>query len=193
MTNEIILVGGGGHCKACIDIIELEGTYSIAGIVDIKENLDQKVLGYKIIATDDELSSLVKKYRYFLVTLGQIKSAQRRIQLFENIKSFNALLPVIVSPHAYVSRHASIGEGTIIMHAAVVNAQAVVGRNCIINSKALIEHDAIIHDHCHVSTGSIVNGGAVIEEGSFIGSNSVIREGVKVERQSVIGLHSKIY
>lgn len=34
---EIILIGGGGHCKACIDVIETERKYRIAGIIDIPE------------------------------------------------------------------------------------------------------------------------------------------------------------
>ncbi len=27
--KEIILIGGGGHCKACIDVIEQTGFYNI--------------------------------------------------------------------------------------------------------------------------------------------------------------------
>ena len=35
--KKIILIGGGGHCKSCIDVIEQEGKYRIAGIVDMAE------------------------------------------------------------------------------------------------------------------------------------------------------------
>lgn len=35
MKEQIILIGGGGHCKSCIDVIEQEGKYQIAGIVDL--------------------------------------------------------------------------------------------------------------------------------------------------------------
>ncbi len=34
--KEIILVGGGGHCKSVIDVIEQEAKYKIAGIIDKK-------------------------------------------------------------------------------------------------------------------------------------------------------------
>ena len=35
MTNpKIILVGAGGHCRSCIDVIEQEGRFEILGIVD---------------------------------------------------------------------------------------------------------------------------------------------------------------
>ena len=159
MKPRIILVGGGGHCKACIDVIEQEGKYSIAGIVDVMEKLHQKILGYEIIATDDDLPGFVKEYENFLITLGQIKSPERRIRIFENLKESGIKLPVIISPLAYVSKHAKIEEGTIVMHYALVNAGAKVGKNCIINTKALIEHDAWIGDHCHIATGAVINGG----------------------------------
>ncbi len=67
MKENIILIGGGGHCKACIDVIEQEGNYQIAGIVDLPEMLHQKVLGYEIIATDKDFPDLVKEYKNFLI------------------------------------------------------------------------------------------------------------------------------
>ena len=159
MKEKIILIGGGGHCKSCIDVIEQEGRFQIVGIVDVPEKLHQKILDIEIIATDDDLPGLVNEYENFLITLGQIKSPEKRIRLFEKVKELGGKLPVIISPFAYVSRHAGIEEGTIVMHYALVNAGAKVGKNCIINTKALIEHDAWIGDHCHIATGAVINGG----------------------------------
>lgn len=188
MTKEsIVLIGGGGHCKSCIDIIESDDRFTIAGIVDVKEKLHQKVLGYEIIACDDDLSVLVKKYSNVLITIGQIKTADTRKNIFELLKRLRANFPVVISPFARVSKHATIGEGTILMHNTVVNAGAVIGENCIINTGAIIEHDAVIGDHCHISTGAIINGGTIVKERSFIGSNSMAKEGVEIGENSVIG------
>jgi len=49
MKEKIILIGGGGHCKSCIDVVEQQGKYQIAGIVDLPEKLHQKLLGYEVI------------------------------------------------------------------------------------------------------------------------------------------------
>lgn len=192
MKGKIILIGGGGHCKACIDVIEQEGNYQIAGIVDLPEMLDQQVLGYDIFATDKDLPALVKQNFYFLNTIGQIGSPQKRINIYEKLKSNSVKLASVVSPTAYVSKHARIGAGTIVMHYAVVNAGAKIGKNCIINSKALVEHDATIEDHCHISTGAIINGGVQVGSGTFVGSNAVCREYIKVGAQSVIGCGARI-
>ena len=38
MKEKIILIGGGGHCRGlCIDVIEQDGRFDIAGIVDVPE------------------------------------------------------------------------------------------------------------------------------------------------------------
>lgn len=37
MKEKIILIGGGGHCKAYIDAIEKEGRFAIVGIADAYE------------------------------------------------------------------------------------------------------------------------------------------------------------
>ena len=190
--RKIILIGGGGHCKSCIDVIEQQGVYQIAGIVDVSEKLHQKVLGYEIIATDDDLPRLVNEYENFLITLGQIKSPGKRIRIFQTLKELGVKLPVIISPLAYVSKHAEIGDGTIIMHQALVNAGAKIGSSCIINNKALIEHDAVIEDHCHIATGDIINGGVKVGRGTFFGSNAVCKEYIEIGENAVIGCGAKI-
>ena len=174
--QEILLIGGGGHCKSVIDVIEQENRYAIAGIVDKEELIGQDVLGYKIIGSDSDLESLFKKYKYAFVTVGQIKSNSLRVKLFNLLKEIGYSLPVIVSPLAYVSKHALLEEGTVVMHHALINADAKIAKNCIINSKALVEHDVRVESHCHISTATVINGGVVVKPNSFVGSNSTSKE-----------------
>jgi sugar O-acyltransferase (sialic acid O-acetyltransferase NeuD family) len=190
MQNLILI--GGGHCKSCIDVIEQDGVYQIAGIVDVSEKLHQKILGYEIIATDDDLPQLAEEYENFLISLGQIKSPGKRIRIFQILKESGTKLPIIVSPLAYVSRHAEIAEGTIVMHHALVNAGAQIVSNCIINTKALIEHDAVIGNHCHIATDAVINGGVKVGSGTFFGSNAVTREYIEIGENSIIGCGAKI-
>ncbi|MDP2782318.1 NeuD/PglB/VioB family sugar acetyltransferase [Devosia sp.] len=185
MKPELILIGGGGHCASCIDVIEQENKFTIAGFVDINDAV-VKLLGYSLLGSDDDLKRLKADYDYAFVTVGQIKSPEMRMRLYENIKSLGFRLPAIVSPRAYVSKHASVGEGTIIMHDALINVRATIGNNCIINSKALIEHDAVVKDNCHISTAAIVNGGTIVRQGTFVGSNAVTREGVQTRENDFI-------
>ncbi|MFJ9450913.1 acetyltransferase [Herbaspirillum sp. NPDC101397] len=188
MKPDLILIGAGGHSDACIDVIEQDGRYNIAGLVGCDGEVNQVRLGYTVIGTDDDLIKMSETIQYAFIVLGQIKSAEPRAHLYAKTKLLGFKMPVIVSPGAYVSPHAKIGAGTIVMHGAVVNAGARIGENCIINTRALVEHGAVIGDHCHISTGAIVNGDVCIGERTFIGSGSVVKQGLQVGEKCMIGM-----
>jgi sugar O-acyltransferase (sialic acid O-acetyltransferase NeuD family) len=184
---ELLLIGAGGHCRSCIDIISCIPELGIAGVVDRDGSDLKELMGHDVIGTDSNLEVLLDNFNQVHIAVGQIKTPEIRINLFNRAKSYGAEFPVLVSPSAYLSLTAKIGEGTVLMHLTVVNSSAEVGKNCIINNKALIEHDSIIGPHCHISTGALVNGGVVIEDGCFVGSGAIIHEGVKIGGNSIIG------
>lgn len=184
--QKLILLGGGGHCKSCIDVIEQENKYEIVGILDQEELFGQKILDYTVIGTDDDISNFSNEGYVFLITVGQIKSFSIRKKLFSILKKNAAKMATVISPRAYVSKYAHIGEGTIIMHDALVNTSVSIGDHCIINSKALIEHDVHIEDFCHISTAAVVNGGVKIKEGTFFGSNAVSKEYIETKNADFI-------
>jgi sugar O-acyltransferase (sialic acid O-acetyltransferase NeuD family) len=188
----ILLVGAGGHARACIDVIEQAAQFSIAGLLGLPDQVGSRVLGYPVLGTDAELAALRAQFTYALVVVGQIKSPEPRIRLFELLQRHGYALPVIVSPHAHVSRHATVDAGTIVMHGAVVNASAVVGRNCILNSQSLIEHDAVIGDHCHIATAAAINSGVRVAAATFVGSNSCVRQGIRIGERCVIGMGQRV-
>jgi sugar O-acyltransferase (sialic acid O-acetyltransferase NeuD family) len=188
----LILIGGGGHCMACIDVIEQEDKYVIEGILDRVEMIGKKILGYPVIGTDGMIPDLVQRDFYFLITVGQIKSAGVRKRIFEDLIQYQAKIATIISPRSYLSKHSFVGEGSVIMHGAVVNAGARIGLNAIINSNALIEHEARIGNHVHISTAAVVNGSVSIENEVFIGSHSVLCNNIEIVGEVVIGAGANV-
>jgi sugar O-acyltransferase (sialic acid O-acetyltransferase NeuD family) len=184
----IILIGAGGHAHACIDVIEQQGKYNIAGLVGMQDEVHTKHLGHIVIAADISLQDLVKIYQYAFIAVGQLDSPDIRVRLYQQAIKLGFQLPTIIAPTAHVSRHAYIGAGTIVMHGAIVNTGAKVGDNCIINTRALIEHDVIVENNCHISTGAILNGDVKIDAGCFVGSGSIIKEGVSLGKNCVVGM-----
>ena len=184
--KDIVLIGGGGHCKAVIDVVEQEGRFNIIGIIDKPALLGKNILGYQIIGNDSELNNLVKKCKNALITIGQIRSPLSRIKLFDTVIKLGFTLPTIVSPRAYISHQASIGIGSVIMHDVVVSASAIIGDNCIINTKSIVEHGSKIGNHCHISTNAVINGDVVVGNGSFIGSGAVTNNSITIKKNSFI-------
>ena len=186
--RDLILIGAGGHSRSCIDVIELEGKYRIAGLVGVQDEVGSRIFGYEVLTTDEGLDVLAKQVPYALVSTGQIHSAELRIRLYDRALEAGFSFPAIISPTSYISPRATIGAGTILMHGSVINSGVAIGENCIINSRALIEHGSKVADHCHISTGAILNGGTSIGLGSFIGSGSIVKEGIEIGTGSLVGM-----
>ena len=181
----LVLIGGGGHCISVIDIIENGNEFNILGILD-SNIIENNILGYKILGGDDLIPELVNENTYFLITVGQIKSYSIRKKISKILTENNAKLATVISSLAYVSKHASIEEGTVIMNHAVVNAKSKIGKNCIINTMSNIEHGVLIGDFCHISTCAVVNGESVIGNDTFIGSNATISNNIIIKENSII-------
>lgn len=191
MTKKnLILIGGGGHCKSVIDVAESAG-YNILGILDVPKEVGNSVLGYKIIGTDNDISLYTDKAE-FVITVGFIKSPAIRMQIYSKVKESKGKLATIIASTAYVSRYATLGEGTVVMHQAVINAGAKVGDNCIINTFCNIEHNAVVGNQCHISTGTMINGDCHIKERVFIGSQSVVAHGITIGEDIIIGAGSVV-
>jgi sugar O-acyltransferase (sialic acid O-acetyltransferase NeuD family) len=182
--RNLILMGGGGHCKSLIDVAENTG-WTILGILDIAENADRTILGYSVIGTDEHIPKFIND-AFFLVTVGQIKDVGLRKKLHEKVLLAAGELAVIIASDAHVSKHSNIDKGTVIMHKAVVNANAKIGMGCIINTLANIEHDTVIGDYCHISTGAMINGDCSIGHETFVGSGAVVSNGVSIAEHCII-------
>ena len=44
--SELIVIGAGGHSRSCIDTIEQEGKYKIAGLVGLGQEVGSSQFGY---------------------------------------------------------------------------------------------------------------------------------------------------
>src|SRR5438105_3061860 len=114
MDNSIILIGAGGHCKSCIDVIETTD-FKIYGILDAG-TYGENHLKYPILGDDNLIEELILKKCQFLISIGYIKSTDSRVRLYNKISQMNGQFAAVISSQAYVSKNSIIGQGTIIMH-----------------------------------------------------------------------------
>lgn len=190
--RSLLLIGCGGHARSLIDVIEADGQWRLHGLIGLPEQVGSTVLGYPVLGTDADLQALHQESPAALLAVGQLPDAAPRRRLADLLDRFGFTSPVLVSPHAVVSRHAQLGAGTVVGHGVIVNAGASVGAHCILNSRALIEHDVQLGDHCHVSTGALLNGGVCVGSGSFIGSGAMLREGLQLPEGTVISAGKRV-
>ena len=190
--NPLLMLGCGGHARSLIDLVETQGQWRIHGLLGLPEQVGTSVMGYPVIGTDADLSSLRTSCPAAVLAIGQLPDATTRQRLAALLEQHGFHCPVVISPHAVVSRHAQLGAGTVVGHGAIVNAGAVVDSHCTLNTRALIEHDVRLGDHCHVSTGALVNGGVQLGSGCFIGSGAMLREGLQLPSGTVISAGKRV-
>jgi len=188
LKPDIVLVGGGGHCKVVISIIKKLDTFNITGISDLIENLGKEVLGIKTKYTDDQLEELHDKgTKYAFVSVGSVGNPDNRIRLFEMLKQTGFEIPVIISKDAIVGESVEIDEGTVIMPGAIINPGTKIGKNCIVNTGAIIDHDCSIGDHVHIAPGVTLSGSVKIGSGSHIGTGASVIHGIQIGSRVIVG------
>lgn len=190
--KSLLLIGCGGHARSLIELIESAERWRIHGLVGLPQQVGSSVFGYSVIGSDADLPDLFEECSSAVLAIGQLPDPAPRERLAAQMDQLGFEFPILISPHATVSRHAQLGPGSTVGHGVIVNAGAVVGCHCILNSRALVEHDVHIGDHCHISTGALVNGGVTVGSGSFIGSGAMIRDGLDLPPLTVIGAGQRV-
>lgn len=183
----ILILGGGGHAKMCIDIIRQMKTYKIFGIIDESLDIGSEVLGVPVIGRDKDLNRLfIDGIRLIVNGVGAAQHHPEREKIYEKIKSIGFQLPNIIHPKAIIEPSAELGEGNQIMANAVVGSAAQIGNNCIINSGAVVSHDCILQDNVHIAPGAILAGSVNVGKNTLIGMGSTIYIGLNIGQNVTI-------
>jgi len=179
----LLLLGAGGHGRVVADIAATLGWSDLSFLDDRWPQLSDNLV-WPVIGTIGALDPFPYSRRSVFVTVGDNSS---RLHLLRRLQAMGCRVPVLVHPSAVVSRHASLGAGSVVMPNAVVNAGAVVGAGGIVNTGATIDHDCRLGDGVHVSPGAHLAGGVEVGEASCIGIGAVVRETVQIGAGVKIG------
>lgn len=191
--EDIILIGGGGHCNSVIDVIRKINLYNIVGIIDLRDNIGKYVNGIKIIGTDEELPYYkMNGIKNAFITIGSVGNVLPRRNMYSLLKKLGFKLPIIIDASASIADSAVIAEGTFIGKKVIVNSGTKIGKNCILNSGAIIEHDCIIEEFVHISPGSVVCGGVQVGSNTHIGANSTIIQYKNIGKNVMVGAGSVV-
>ena len=179
--DEIILLGGGGHAKVLIDLINTSGQFEISGILDTQLEIGIKVLNVSVIGGDNLLSGLYGKgIRNVCIAIGSVKDNTRRRILFDKVKQMGFLVPYLLHPQTIISKNVHFSEGVQIMAGVNVQTDSLFKENTIINTGAIIEHDCSIGSHVHICPGAVISGGCTVGDGTFIGAGVTVMQEINI-------------
>ena len=180
----LVLLGGGGHAKACASVAGRAGWHVVGVIAPTRVSLE----GCPWLGTDSWLDGEGTSAQCsFLVSVGQVSAESIRPRLFQLLQDRALKIATLIAQSAVLAISARIGHGSAVMERAVIGPAANIGENCILNTGAIVEHDVQIGDHCHVSTGAVINGNCYVGSGTMLGSGAVVIQGVRICAGAVIG------
>lgn len=191
MTKDLIIIGGGGHTRALIGLIQVTGL-PLRGIVTSSNDLlNGTVFDVSVLGLED--SYAMNPADVVLINgVGNLASKdgsglKPRAALYQRYRAKGFDFPALISTAATLQPHVMMGEGVVVMAGAVVQPGCVIGENVIINTRSSVDHDTVIAPHCHIAPGVTICGKVTIGELTHIGAGATIIQGVTIGASAVIG------
>lgn len=181
--KQLAILGASGHGKVVADIAEELGWSEVLFFDDAWPGIDRN--GHWLIGGNtDMLLGLLNSFDGVFVAIGNNKIRAIKLQiLFEKA----ARVISLIHPSAVISRHSSIGAGTVVMPNAVVNTDSSLGQGCIINTGVTVDHDCVIGPYVHLSPGVHLSGSVSVGEQSWIGVGSCVRQQIQIGSGALVG------
>ncbi len=176
--EKLLLVGAGGFGRVVLE--HASSHYDCAFLDDGDATI---VDGVPVIGKTEDMNKLFPEYKLLLVTIGNNKLRER---LYNEATAIGYSFPSIIHPSAYVSPHAHIGNGCVILNYAVIQNNAKCGDGCILNPGVELHHDSTIGSYCLIYTNSVIRSLTSVGNRVWIGSTATVSTSATVPDDSVI-------
>lgn len=184
--NKLLIIGAGGHGRVVADIALKMGRWQSIAFLD--DSSTKIFMGIEVIGSTRNLSEYINEYEMFV----GIGDNNKRKELYENIESLGAQIPVLIHPDAVIGSEVELGTGTVVMAGVIINCCSVIGKGCIINTSSTLDHDNHIEDFVHISPGAHLAGNVDIGYGSWLGIGSIVSNNVRITEGCKVGAGSVV-
>lgn len=164
--EKLLLVGAGGFGRV---VLEHAGALYDCAFVD--DGVAKEVDGVPVIGKIDDLANLFPTYKLLLVTIG---NNDLREEIYNEAAEIGYTFPNIIASSAYVSPHAYIGVGNVILNNVVIQNNAKMGNGCILNPGVELHHDSTIGNNVLIYTNSVIRSLTHVGDRVWIGSAATV-------------------
>ena len=176
--EKLLLIGAGGFGRAVLEHASF--LYDCAFLDDGNAKI---IDGVQVIGKTADMASFFPEYKLLLVTIG---NNALREKLYARAAAIGYTFPNLIHPSAYISPHATLGYGVIILNNAVVQNGAKVGSGTILNPGVEAHHDSTIGDYCLIYTNSAIRSLTHVGNRVWIGSTVTVSTSATVPDDTVI-------
>lgn len=182
-TDELRLIGAGGHARVVLDALLLRGRSR--GSILVSDD-DERLCGIEMFGAAVRHPALFAAMRgqSFHVAIGD---NQARARLHVAAQTAGGAPVTVIHPSAVVSRRCEIAGGAFVAAGAIVAPGARLGVGAIINHGAVVDHDCVVGDFCHVAPGATLSGGVRLDHYVLVGAGAKVLPGVLVAVGVTVG------
>lgn len=184
----IVIYGGGGHGKACLDLLRSLGMHRVIGFVDDGIPAGEQIMGLPVLGGGEALAHQHQQgVRLAVNAVGGIGDVAIRIQVFSKLAEAVFTCPAVVHPTAFVEPSAQLAAGVQVFPHAYVGSEAQVGFGSIINTGAVVSHECRLGEVVNISPGAILAGQVTVGARALIGMGATINLMAKIGSGARIG------
>ena len=184
MRDRVVILGGGGHAKVVIDILEQAGGFDIAGFIS-PDARPEEICGYRRLGSDAILEEILRTgVQSAFVAIGDNQLRSERIA---GLRRQGFTLVNAISPAATISRYATLCTGIAVMPGAVINAGSLIQDGAIVNTNASVDHDCVIGACAHLAPGATLAGWVHLGDGAFLGTGASVIPKISIGRWTTVG------
>ncbi len=191
LSEEIIVIGAGGHARVIVALLQSLGRYRIRGILDLGDpRPGETILGIPIVGKADAAEDWRRKdIPNAALAIGD-NSHRREWQ--KRLQTTGFALPVLVHPTAIVDSSVKLEEGVVICAGTIIGACANIQAGGLVNTGAIIDHECMLFPFVHIAPGCFIAGRVEIGQETFVGIGSCIIDRLVIGERVSIGAGSVV-
>jgi sugar O-acyltransferase (sialic acid O-acetyltransferase NeuD family) len=171
--RDTVVVGAGGHGREVVEILHDADQRPIGYVDDDPSKQGTVVNGLPVLGNLDWLKQADVKA---ICAVGNPEICE---ELAQRVKGMGLSFDRAISPRAFVSPTASLGEGVIVF--------PKIGNCVTLNVGSTVSHDSTVGDYSVVNPGVHLAGNVDVGRGVFVGMGASIIQCVRLGDHCVIG------
>lgn len=186
--KRVVIIGSGGHGREVAEILQQQaahtGGFTVQGFIDENKARHGQVIDELPVLGDWDWVAANKDGLAVICAVGT--PAVMRL-LVQRAHALAVPFANAISPQAYISPRATMGEGVVVFPHVVINTGAVIGNYVTLNVSATISHDTHIGAYSNINPGVHLAGNVTIGEGCYIGMGTNVIQGKSIGPDTIIG------
>lgn len=183
------IYGAGGLGVETMDILmqmnAASGRQDIQPVFMVDSPEADEVAGHPVIGFDEAMpGSRVS------IAVGE---PELRYELRNKALQAGLTLSPVISPSAFISPLADIGDGAIIAPFCSIQARSSIGENVAVNTAAIVGHDVVVETDTVLSSMVNLGGATKVGSRSYVGMGALTKEGLTIGHSTIVGMGSVVY